>query len=144
MNSVESGSVGLALLYLSVQPRARVGVNIADAIIVTGIMVVLPFSLGKIDPTLVLALVIGSVSGAFIGVKLSDSLSARWLRQVVCVLLSLPSCRSNFRELSGGDFDRRKWVHRTGPLLLTGAKTRVPQTTVWRRGPACGFLWIST
>lgn len=96
MSSVGSGSVVIVLLLLTFgsSPQELVGTDIVHAIIVTGFTGLLQFRLGNIDPALVLALAVGSIPGAFIGVKLSTWLPARWLRRFLSSALLLTGART--------------------------------------------------
>lgn len=96
MSSVGSGSVVivLLLLFFASSPQELIGTDIVHAIIVTGFTGALQFRLGNIDPILVLALVAGSIPGAFVGVKLSGRLPARWLRGTLCTVLLLTGART--------------------------------------------------
>lgn len=96
LSSVGSGSVVIVLLLLMFgsSPQELVGTDIMHAIIVTGFAGLLQFRLGNIDTSLVLALAVGSIPGAFIGVKLSSWLPASWLRRFLCSALLLTGART--------------------------------------------------
>lgn len=95
MSSVGSGSIVMVLLLLFVQchPQALVGTDIIHAIILTGFTGLLQFHLGNVNLLLVVELLIGSVPGALLGVKLSSRLPGHWLRRVLCAVLLLTGIR---------------------------------------------------
>jgi uncharacterized protein len=89
MSSVGSGTVVLVLLVLFIQcsPAALVGTDIVHAVILTGFTSFLYLRLGTVDSRLVMALLIGSIPGALIGVRLSTRMPSPWLRRVLCLAL---------------------------------------------------------
>ncbi|MGH9354207.1 MAG: sulfite exporter TauE/SafE family protein [Terriglobia bacterium] len=95
MSSVGSGSIVMVLLLLFVQchPQSLVGTDLVHAIILTGFTGILQFHLGNVNLLLVAELLIGSVPGALIGVKLSSRLPGPWLRRVLCAVLLLTGIR---------------------------------------------------
>lgn len=95
MSSVGSGSIVMVLLLLFVQchPQALVGTDIIHAIVLTGFTGLLQFHLGNVNLLLVIELLIGSVPGALIGVRLSSRLPGHWLRRVLCAVLLLTGIR---------------------------------------------------
>lgn len=89
VSSVGSGTVVLVLLVLLIRcsPAILVGTDIIHAVILTGFTSLLYFRLGTVDFGLVMALLIGSVPGALIGVRLSTRLPSPWLKRVLCIAL---------------------------------------------------------
>lgn len=89
MSSVGSGTVVLVLLVLLIQcsPSVLVGTDIIHAVILTGFTSLLYFRLGTVDFRLVMALLVGSIPGALIGVRLSTRLPSPWLKRVLCIAL---------------------------------------------------------
>jgi uncharacterized protein len=96
MTSIGSGSVimVLLLLFLQTSPQTLVGTDIVHAAILTCFTSLLQLKLGNVDPSLVLALVIGSIPGAFVGLRLCNWLPSLWLRRVLCVVLLLVGART--------------------------------------------------
>lgn len=89
MSSVGSGSVILVLLALIIEgsPAELVGTNIVHAIVLTAFASFLHLRLGTVDPTLVFPLLIGSVPGALLGVRISSLLPGLWLKRTLCFVL---------------------------------------------------------
>jgi uncharacterized membrane protein YfcA len=89
LSSVGSGTVILVLLIplIRCSPSVLVGTDIMHAVILTGLTSLLYLRLGTVDFGLVLALLIGSIPGALIGVRLSRGLPSPWLKRVLCVAL---------------------------------------------------------
>ncbi len=94
-SSVGSGTVIMALLLMFVQcpPVVLVGTDITHAVALTGVTGLLDWRLGTVDFSLVLPLLIGSIPGSVLGVKLSTVLPGQWLRYVLCVVLMLSGAR---------------------------------------------------
>ncbi|MGH9470535.1 MAG: sulfite exporter TauE/SafE family protein, partial [Terriglobia bacterium] len=95
MSSVGSGSVVMVLLLLLVNcpPAVLVGTDIVHAIALTGFTGILQFRLGNVDLGLVLSLLVGSIPGALIGVKISQHLPSLWLKRTLCVILLITGAR---------------------------------------------------
>jgi hypothetical protein len=95
MSSVGSGTVIMAFLLTFVQcpPVVLVGTDITHAVALTGVTGLLDCHLGTVDFSLVLPLLIGSIPGALIGVKLSARIPGQWLRFVLCVVLMASGAR---------------------------------------------------
>jgi len=89
MSSVGLGSVILVLLALIIEgsPAELVGTNIVHAIVLTAFASFLHLRLGTVDPTLVFPLLIGSVPGALLGVRISSLLPGLWLKRTLCFVL---------------------------------------------------------
>ena len=89
ISSVGSGTVILVLLIPLIQcaPSVLVGTDIVHAVILTSFTGLLYARLGAVDARLVMALLLGSIPGALIGVRLSRRLPSPWLRRVLCVTL---------------------------------------------------------
>jgi uncharacterized membrane protein YfcA len=88
-SSIGSGTIVMLMLALLVQsaPATLVGTDIVHAVIITGLTSVFYFRSGAVDTALLIPLLIGSVPGALLGVRLATRLPARQLRRVVCVSL---------------------------------------------------------
>ncbi len=88
MSSVGSGSVTMMLLLLFVRssPATLVGTDIVHAVALTGLTGLLHLRLGTVDPALVFPLLVGSVPGSLLGVRLSRILPGEWLKRVICVV----------------------------------------------------------
>jgi uncharacterized protein len=88
MSSVGSGSVIVIFLLMFVQcsPAVLVGTDISHAVALTGFTSLLDLHLGTVDFSLVLPLLIGSIPGSLLGVKMSNLLPGRWLKFVLCVV----------------------------------------------------------
>ena len=89
MSSVGSGTIILVLLVplVKCQPSVLVGTDIVHAVLLTGFTTLLYLKLGNVDFSLLFALLIGSIPGALLGVRLSTALPSRWLKRVLCVTL---------------------------------------------------------
>ena len=95
MTSVGSGSIimMLLLLFYSFQPKVNVGTDILHAVLLTGVTGLMHFSLGNVDSTLVLSLLIGSIPGGLLGSHLSTRVPMLWLRRLLCMLLLITGAR---------------------------------------------------
>lgn len=95
MSSVGSGSVVMVLLLLLVHcpPAVLVGTDIVHAIALTGFTGALQFRFGNVDAGLVLSLLLGSIPGALIGVKLGNRLPGPWLKRALCLILLVTGAR---------------------------------------------------
>jgi uncharacterized membrane protein YfcA len=89
VSSVGSGTVVLVLLVLLIHcsPAVLVGTDIVHAVILTGFTSLLYLRLGTVDFGLIVPLLIGSIPGALIGVRLSTQLPSPWLKRMLCVAL---------------------------------------------------------
>ena len=89
LSSVGSGTVVLVLLVplIRCSPAILVGTDIVHAVILTGFTALLYLRLGTVDFGLVMPLLVGSIPGALIGVRLSTQLPSLWLKRVLCVVL---------------------------------------------------------
>jgi len=89
MTSVGSGSIIMMLLLLltTYSPTMLVGTDIAHAVVLTGFTSLLHLRLGTVDPTLVFPLLIGSLPGSLIGVRLSTLIPKVWLKRTLCFIL---------------------------------------------------------
>jgi uncharacterized protein len=89
VSSVGSGTVVLVLLVLLIHcsPAVLVGTDIVHAVVLTGFTSLLYLRLGTVDFGLMMPLLIGSIPGALIGVRLSTQLPSPWLKRVLCVAL---------------------------------------------------------
>jgi uncharacterized membrane protein YfcA len=95
MSSVGSGTVVMLLLALFVRSAAAklVGTDIVHAVILTGFTSIFYLRLGAVDFTLLLPLLIGSVPGALLGVRLANLIPSQWLRRVLCLTLIAAGAR---------------------------------------------------
>ena len=95
VSSVGSGSVVMVLLLMFVRcsPAILVGTDIISAVALTGAASIFHLHLGTVDPSLVLPLLIGSVPGSLIGVRLSNRLPSHWLKRALCVVLVATGAR---------------------------------------------------
>lgn len=95
MTSVGSGSIimMLLLLFYSFTPKVNVGTDIVHAVILTGVTGILHFSLGNVDPELVVTLLIGSIPGGLLGSHLATRVPMLWLRRILCTLLLITGAR---------------------------------------------------
>ncbi len=95
VSSIGSGSLIMVLLLMFVQcsPVVLVGSDITHAVVLTGFTSLLDWHLGTVDFSLVMPLLIGSIPGSLLGVKLSTLLPSRWIRYVLCVVLMASGTR---------------------------------------------------
>ena len=95
MTSVGSGSIVmmLLLLFYSYPPKVMVGTDIVHAVVLTGVTSFLHFRLGNVDPSLVGALLIGSIPGGLLGSQLSAKVPMLWLRRILCTVLLITGAR---------------------------------------------------
>jgi len=95
VSSVGSGTVVLVLLVLLMHcsPAVLVGTDIVHAVILTGFTSLLYFRMGTADLGLMMPLLIGSMPGALIGVRLSAQLPSPWLKRVLCIALLVAGAR---------------------------------------------------
>ena len=98
MTSVGSGSIimMLLLLFYRFKPKVMVGTDIVHAVILTGVTSLLHFRLGNVDPSLVAALLIGSIPGGILGSYLSTRVPVPWLRRILCTVLLATGARMLF------------------------------------------------
>ena len=89
VSSVGSGSVILAMLLTFVQcsPAVLVASDIAHAVALTGCAGLLQWHLGTVDISLVLPLLIGSIPGSLLGMKLGTVLPNQLVRFVLCLII---------------------------------------------------------
>lgn len=95
MTSVGSGSIIMMLLLLlySFPPKVMVGTDIVHAVVLTGVTSFMHFKLGNVDPSLVGALLIGSIPGGLLGSHLSTRVPVPWLRRLLCAMLLATGAR---------------------------------------------------
>ena len=98
MTSVGSGSIIMILLLLltTYSPSVLVGTDIIHAVALTGFTSFLHLRLGTVDPALVFPLLIGSVPGSLIGVRLSTLVPKLWLKRTLCFILLATGARMLF------------------------------------------------
>jgi uncharacterized protein len=77
----------LLLLFTTYSPPMLVGTDIVHAVVLTGFTSFFHIGLGTVDPTLVFPLLIGSVPGSLIGVRLSALIPKPWLKRTLCFIL---------------------------------------------------------
>jgi uncharacterized membrane protein YfcA len=70
-----------------------VGTDIVHAVALTGFTSFLHLRLGTVDPTLVFPLLIGSVPGSLIGVRLTTLIPKLWLKRGLCFILLATGAR---------------------------------------------------
>lgn len=95
MTSVGSGSLIMTLLLLAYPfaPRAMVGTDILNAVMMTGVGSLLHLRMGTVDLDLVAALLIGAIPGGLLGTQLANHIPAHWLKRVLCGALFLTGAR---------------------------------------------------
>jgi uncharacterized membrane protein YfcA len=95
MTSVGSGSIimMMLLLFYSYPPKVNVGTDIVHAVVLTGVTGFLHFRLGNVDPSLVSALLVGSIPGGLVGSYLSTRVPVVWLRRILCAILLITGVR---------------------------------------------------
>jgi uncharacterized membrane protein YfcA len=95
ITSVGSGSIimMMLLLFYSYPPNVNVGTDIVHAVVLTGVTGFLHFKLGNVEPSLVAALLIGSIPGGLIGSHLSTRVPVLWLRRILCFVLLITGVR---------------------------------------------------
>jgi uncharacterized membrane protein YfcA len=98
MTSVGSGSIIMILLLLltTYSYRRLVGTDIVHAVVLTGLASFLHLGLGTVDPTLVFPLLLGSVPGSLIGVRLCTLIPKLWLKRTLCFILLATGARMLF------------------------------------------------
>jgi len=96
LTSIGSGSVTLPLLVLTLPAialRRLIGSEIAFAAFLIPIAALGHASLGEVDFSSVLSLLIGSIPGVFIGARLCAVLDDRWMRPVIFGTLAFAGSR---------------------------------------------------
>jgi uncharacterized membrane protein YfcA len=95
ISSVGSGTIVMLMLALFVRstPARLVGTDIVHAVILTGFTSIFYLRLGAVDTTLVFPLLIGSIPGALIGVRLATLIPSPWLKRVICLSLVAAGAR---------------------------------------------------
>lgn len=95
ITSVGSGSVlmTLLLLFYPFAPRAMVGTDILNAVLMTGVGSLLHLHMGTVDLNLVAALLIGAIPGTLLGTHLGNRIPAHWLKRLLCGALFLTGAR---------------------------------------------------
>jgi len=98
MTSVGSGSIIMMLLLIltTYSPSMLVGTDIIHAVALTGFTSFLHLRLGTVDSALVFPLLIGSVPGSLIGVRLSTLVPKLWLKRTLCFILLATGARMLF------------------------------------------------
>lgn len=95
LTSVGSGSIIMVLLLMFVpcSPATLVGTDIIHAFGLTTVTSFLHLHLGTVNSGLVFPLLIGSVPGSLLGVRLSTVLPGHWLKRLLCVVLLATGAR---------------------------------------------------
>ena len=95
MTSVGSGSIimMMLLLFYSYPPKVNVGTDIVHAVVLTGVTGLMHFHAGNVEPSLVAALLIGSIPGGLLGSHLSTRVPVMWLRRILCFILLVTGAR---------------------------------------------------
>jgi uncharacterized protein len=98
MTSVGSGSIIMVslLLFTMYSCRMLVGTDVVHAAVLTGFASFLHFRLRTVDPTLVFPLLIGSVPGSLLGVRLRVTIPKLWLKRTLCFILLATGARMLF------------------------------------------------
>ncbi len=98
MTSVGSGSIiMISLLVLTTYSyRMLVGTDIVHAVVLTGLASFLHLQLRTVAPTLVFPLLLGSVPGSLIGVRLCTLIPKLWLKRTLCFILLATGARMLF------------------------------------------------
>ncbi len=85
--SVGSGTILIFFLMFLFQSKKIIGTDIFHAFILTTLGAFLHFSLGDINPDLVLSLAIGGVPGIFLGVRMHSLISLANLRYLLNIVI---------------------------------------------------------
>ena len=95
MSSVGSGTIILMVLLLIVEgpPLVLLGTDIVHAVALMSFTGFLHFRMGTVDLNLVIPLLLGSIPGSLLGVRISTMLPGRWLNRLLCVLLLATGAR---------------------------------------------------
>ncbi len=95
MSSVGSGSIIMVLLLIFARcsPVALVGTDIVHAVFLMAAASIFHLHLGTVDPSIVFPLLIGSVPGSLLGVRLSNRMPSHWLKRALCVVLFATGAR---------------------------------------------------
>lgn len=95
MSSVGSGTIILMVLLLLVDgsPLVLLGTDIVHAVALMSFTGFLHFRMGNVDINLVIPLLLGSIPGSLLGVRISTMLPSRWLNRLLCVLLLATGAR---------------------------------------------------
>lgn len=95
ITSVGSGSLIMTLLLLlyPFAPRAMIGTDILNAVLMTGVGSLLHLHMGTVDLNLVAALLIGAIPGGLVGTHLANRIPAHWLKRLLCGALFLTGAR---------------------------------------------------
>jgi len=98
MTSAGSGSIVMTLLLLwtTYSPTMLVGTDIVHAVVLTGFTSFLHLRLGTVDPTLVFPLLVGSVPGSLMGLRLCTLVPKLWLRRTLYFILLATGARMLF------------------------------------------------
>ncbi len=95
LTSVGSGSIIMVflLLFVPCSPAVLVGADIVHAFALTAFTSLPYVRLGTVDSSLVLPLLVGSVPGSLLGLRLSTVLPGLLLKRVLCVVLFATGAR---------------------------------------------------
>jgi uncharacterized membrane protein YfcA len=104
VSSVGAGVIGmmlLMLLYPRQEPIRLVAVDLAHAVIITGIAGLGHARLGTVDWQMLLGLLIGALPGIWIGSRIGFRLDARTLKRAISVLLIVVGAMTLGKALAG-------------------------------------------
>jgi uncharacterized membrane protein YfcA len=90
LSSIGAGAIGatlILLLYPHLEARRLVGTDIAHAVPLTLVAGIGHATLGHVDWSLLVALLIGSIPGIWVGAQLTKTLPDRLVRALLCVAL---------------------------------------------------------
>ncbi len=95
ISSVGSGSIVMIVLLLLMPGGAAslVGTDLIHGVALTGFSSLLHLKLGTVNSGLVLPLLVGSIPGSLLGVKLSRLFPNQWLRRILCLVLVASGAR---------------------------------------------------
>ena len=97
LSSIGAGAIGctvLTLLYPELDAKEISATDIAYAIPLTALSALMHGLSGHIDFTLLLALVVGSTPGVYLGVKAGRKISGAWSRGALATVLTLVAAKS--------------------------------------------------
>ena len=90
LSSIGAGAIGatlILLLYPRMEARKLVGSDIADAVPLTLVAGIGHATLGHVNWALLVALLLGSIPGIWLGAQLTKSLPEKWVRGLLCASL---------------------------------------------------------
>jgi len=90
LSSIGAGAIGatlILLLYPRLEARRLVGTDIAHAVPLTLVAGIGHATMGHVDWSLLLALLVGSIPGIWLGAQLTRKMPDRLVRALLCVSL---------------------------------------------------------